>query len=83
MKILAQSGDWYVIEVRPQMGRIFDAARERLFPPMSLTAIMARGGWDPFTGDPQPVEQALSVAHDLAPDRAQQDTLLEHRERAL
>jgi hypothetical protein len=75
MRIIAQSDNWYVIQITEGKGRVFDAGRRRLFAPMSLVSILARGGWSKFSGDEAPVLAALNEAQDLAPEHANQETL--------
>jgi hypothetical protein len=75
MKILAQSDNWYVIQTGDNVGRVFDLERRRLFAPMALVAILARGGWHEFSGDETAILQALSVADDLRPEVANQQAL--------
>jgi hypothetical protein len=75
MKILAHSQDWYVIETSDGEGRVFDRERLRLFPTMSLVAILSKGTWDEFRGDEGPVLEDLSRAEDLAPERQGQESL--------
>jgi hypothetical protein len=75
MRIVANSGRWYVIQLNETTGRVFDLERRRLFAPTSLVAILARGGWHEFSGDEEPVIDALHEAHDLSPERASQQSL--------
>jgi hypothetical protein len=75
MRIVANSGSWYVVQLNDTTGRVFDLERRRLFAPMSLVAILARGGWHEFSGDEEPVIDALHEAHDLSPERASQQSL--------
>lgn len=75
MKIIANSGSWFLVQLDDTYGRVFDLERRRLFAPMTLTAILARGGWEEFVGDELPVLDALNEAHDLSPEIADQQPL--------
>lgn len=75
MRIIAQDHNWYVIQTDENLGRVFDRDRGRLFAPMTLVAILARGGWSEFHGDDQEILSALNHADDLSPDRANQQPL--------
>jgi hypothetical protein len=52
MKVIARSGSSYLIEVGEGYGRVLDTDQERLFPVNAIASILARGYWEPFTGDP-------------------------------
>ena len=69
MRVVAQDHDWFVLEVEPGVGRVFDLRCRRLFAPMSLAAILARGPWHEFDGDPEFVYDALTGAEDVASDQ--------------
>jgi hypothetical protein len=69
MRVVAQDHEWFVLEVEPDVGRVFDLPRRRLFAPMSLVAILARGTWRDFVGDPGYVFDALSDAEDVPSDQ--------------
>jgi hypothetical protein len=62
MRVLAHSGDRYVLKIEDDLGRVFDLGRGMLFEPMSLTAILAKGHWVEFIGDPEPILSALTTA---------------------
>ena len=67
MRVVAQDHEWFVLEVEPGVGRVFDLPRLRLFAPMSLVALMARGPWSEFVGDPEFVFEALTNAQEVPP----------------
>lgn len=66
MRVIAQDHDWFVLEIEPDVGRVFDLPRRRLFAPTSLVSIMSKGSWREFSGDPDYVFDALSDAEDVA-----------------
>jgi hypothetical protein len=74
MRIVATSGSWFVIQLDDATGRVFDLERRRLFAPMSLVAILARGHWEKFCGDEMPILDALSEAQHLSPELADQQS---------
>jgi hypothetical protein len=51
MKVIGQSGNWYLIDLGGGQGRVLDLDFNRLFPPMSLASLIAKGGWEAFRGD--------------------------------
>jgi hypothetical protein len=55
VKVIAKSASAFLIEFEGGYGRVLDLEQERLFPPNSIDSILARGYWEPFTGDPSPV----------------------------
>lgn len=55
MKVIAKSASAFLIEFEDGYGRVLDLEQERLFPPNSVDSILARGYWEPFTGDPSPI----------------------------
>jgi hypothetical protein len=54
-KVIAKSGSAFLIQFEDGSGRVLDLDQDRLFPPNSVDSILARGYWEPFTGDPAPV----------------------------
>ena len=72
MKIVAQSENWYLVQTGEQTGRVYDFGRNRLFAPMSLVALLARGGWESFVGDARPVLDAIGDAEEVGPAPAGQ-----------
>jgi hypothetical protein len=69
MQVIAQDHEWFVLQIDQDLGRVFDLPRGRLFAPMSLTAILERGTWQDFAGDPSYVIDALTEAEDVATDQ--------------
>jgi hypothetical protein len=69
MQVIAQDHEWFVLQIDPDVGRVFDMPRGRLFAPMSLTAILERGTWQDFVGDPSRVIDALTRAEDVSTDQ--------------
>jgi hypothetical protein len=69
MRVIAEDHDWFVLEVESDTGRVFDLPRRRLFAPMSLEVILARGTWRDFSGDPRHIFDALSDAVDVPSDQ--------------
>jgi hypothetical protein len=55
VKVIAKSASAFLIEIEDGYGRVLDLEQDRLFPPNSVDAILARGYWEPFTGDPSPL----------------------------
>lgn len=76
MTIIAYSDNWFVIQLEDDItGRVFDLKRRRLFAPLALTAILARGGWTEFHGDERPILDALSEAEHVTPEQSNQPPL--------
>ena len=75
MKVIASSGNAYLIEVGEGVGRVLDVEQRRFFPPNAIHAILARGYWEPFRGDEAPILAALGDADD--PLRANEATAVE------
>jgi hypothetical protein len=68
-RIIAQSGAWYLLKTDEDRGRVLDLEHGRLFPEMGLTAILARGYWTDFGGDPEPIYSALNSVETLDDSR--------------
>jgi hypothetical protein len=76
MRIIAQSDNWFVIRLDDNVtGRVFDLERRRLFAPLAIASILARGGWSDFHGDERPILDALNEAQDVTPERGNQPPL--------
>ena len=83
MKIVAQSENWYLVQTGEQTGRVYDFGRNRLFAPMSLVALLARGGWESFVGDARPVLDAIGDAEEVGPAPAGQSQVRAFPERGV
>lgn len=59
MKVIARSANAYLIEIAEDYGRVLDLDQERLFPSNSIASILARGYWEPFDGDQEPILSRL------------------------
>ena len=65
VKVVAQSGAAFLLEVADGVGRVLDTEQRCLFPPNAVASILARGYWEPFDGDPAEVERRLREARDM------------------
>ena len=65
MKVIGQSGNWYLIDVGAGQGRVLDLDFNRFFPAMSLASLIAKGGWESFRGDDSDILARASGATDL------------------
>jgi hypothetical protein len=68
MNVLAQEGNWYLLDVGNGLGRVLDLEFHRFFPPRSLVSLLAKGSWGSFSGDQDAVINAIANVHDLAPE---------------
>jgi hypothetical protein len=76
MKVIAKSGSAYLLEIEEGQGRVLDLAQHRLFPPNAIASILARGYWEPFDGDQDPIlakAQSLTDSPPAAPPGATAD----------
>ena len=75
MRVVAQRGNSFLLQVGDEEGRVFDSGTGRLYPPAGLQSILARGYWEKFSGDEAAIFDELSGAHDVAMEEAGQDPL--------
>ena len=68
MNVLAQEGQWYLVDVGHGLGRVLDLEFDRFFPPRTLTSLLAKGAWTDFVGEPDEVLRRIADVHDLAPE---------------
>ena len=68
MNVIAQEGEWYLVDVGHGLGRVLDLEFDRFFPPRSLTSLLAKGTWSAFEGDRDAVLGHVRHVHDLAPE---------------
>lgn len=45
VRIVAECGNWFLLDVGNGQGRVLDLDNDRVFPPMSLVSLLAKGGW--------------------------------------
>lgn len=61
-RVLAQRADSFLIQVGEGCARVFDARHHRLFPPVAIETVLARGYWQEFRGVERDVlDQLASV----------------------
>jgi hypothetical protein len=65
MKVIRQSGNWYLVDLGDGRGRVLDLDFHRFFPAMSMVSLLAKGGWEPFSGDEAAVLEHAEQAEDL------------------
>ena len=66
MNVVAQEGQWYLVDVGNGLGRVLDLEFRRFFPPSSITSLLAKGAWERFSGDQEPVIAEIGQVQDLA-----------------
>jgi hypothetical protein len=65
MNVIAQDGQWYLVDVGYGFGRVLDLEFDRFFPTGSLASLVAKGTWCPFEGDEAAVLARTHTAEDL------------------
>jgi hypothetical protein len=68
MNVIAFEDRWFLIDVGNGLGRVLDLEFGRFFPPQALTSLLAKGSWEVFSGNPEPVVAAIHDVQDLAPE---------------
>ena len=63
VQVLAQRGETRLVTYG-ELGCVVDMVRETVWPPMRYEAILGRGYWEPFEGDPGPVLKLAEGAFD-------------------
>ena len=76
LEVIAQRGSFVILRHDHDTGRVLDMRTERLFAPMPMASLMARGYWGPFTGRIEDVSDILVRSHDHQMEREGQDSLL-------
>lgn len=75
IEVIAQRGSFVILRHDRETGRVLDLRTERLFAPVPLLSLMARGYWSPFEGRIEEVADILNRSHDHQMEREGQDAL--------
>jgi len=65
--VIAQRGASLLIRVSDTHARILDTRYHRYFPETNIDSALARGWWEPYTGDLATVEAEIAQAEDIQP----------------
>ncbi len=71
MRPVAQSdgGRSILLETAPGRGRVLSLRRNVIYPDFSIDSILARGYWEPFSGDERALLEAVSAADEYVDPR--------------
>jgi hypothetical protein len=75
IRVVAQRGESFLLEIGEGRGRVLDLRHGRLFPPMAIDSILARGYWQPFSGNPDAILARLEDVEDVVAAGEGQQTM--------
>ncbi len=68
-KVIAKSGNRFMVEVGNGIVRVVDADERKVYPAKPIGLIIAHGSWEPCSHDPEIIDNAKSYKWIKNPDK--------------